>query len=320
MTLAAGPGTYNRAVTGRSAGWRSDEDPHVAPEAPRHTLLAAGLVAVSIVGGAASRRKGAMVGDFEAGADVGAPRAAGLGHLQRRLAGVPALRRGRQHVGRAGRVPLRLEADEGRLHPPGAGASSSARASTRTASWAWIVRTSLDADSPYADVAVHGDGLTSLQFRRTKGAITEQVPSPIKGADVIQLERKGNTYTLSAARFGEPFTTQPGRGPRPGRRRLRGALPLLAQPRRGGERGLPRRAPRPPGPGRLRALPRLHRQPPRDPRRPDRAPAGGPQLRGALRGAQLDARRPRAHLQHQRPLRGPGTALPLRPRHAAAVA
>jgi Tol biopolymer transport system component len=68
-----------------------------------------------------------------------------------------------------------------------------------------IVRTSLDADSPYADAAVHGDGLTSLQFRRTKGAITEQVESPLKGADVIQLERKGTTYVFSAAKYGEPY-------------------------------------------------------------------------------------------------------------------
>ena len=33
----------------------------------------------------------------------------------------------------------------------------------------WIVRASLDADSPHAAAVVHGDGLTSLQFRRTKG-------------------------------------------------------------------------------------------------------------------------------------------------------
>jgi hypothetical protein len=36
----------------------------------------------------------------------------------------------------------------------------------------WMVRASLDADSPHAVAVVHGDGLTSLQFRRTKGAAT----------------------------------------------------------------------------------------------------------------------------------------------------
>src|SRR4029079_449535 len=70
----------------------------------------------------------------------------------------------------------------------------------------WIVRSTLDPDWPYADAAVHGDGLTSLQFRKAKGAITEQVTSPLTRADVVQLERKGDTYTMSVARFGEPFT------------------------------------------------------------------------------------------------------------------
>jgi TolB protein len=71
----------------------------------------------------------------------------------------------------------------------------------------WIVRSTLDDDSPYADGAIHGDGLTSLQLRRTKGAATEEVVSAITGADVVQLARKGGTYTLAVARFGDPFTT-----------------------------------------------------------------------------------------------------------------
>jgi TolB protein len=69
-----------------------------------------------------------------------------------------------------------------------------------------MVRPTQEADAPYVDGMVHGDGLTSLQFRRTKGAITEQVQSAVKGADIIQIERKGQTYTFSAAKFGEPFT------------------------------------------------------------------------------------------------------------------
>ena len=70
----------------------------------------------------------------------------------------------------------------------------------------WIVRTSLDEDSPHAAAVVHGDGLTSLQYRKTKGAPTEQVQSTASGADVIQLERKGIGFTFSAARHGEPFS------------------------------------------------------------------------------------------------------------------
>jgi TolB protein len=69
-----------------------------------------------------------------------------------------------------------------------------------------MARASRNADAPYVDAIVHGDGLTSLQFRRTRGAATEERPSAIKGADVIQLERRGSTYIMSAAKFGEPFT------------------------------------------------------------------------------------------------------------------
>lgn len=71
-----------------------------------------------------------------------------------------------------------------------------------------MVRTSLDADAPHAVAVVHGDGLTSLQFRSGKGATTEEIKSNVSGADVLQLERKGNTYKMSAARFGDVFTSE----------------------------------------------------------------------------------------------------------------
>ncbi len=71
----------------------------------------------------------------------------------------------------------------------------------------WIVRATTDPDSAYVDGVVHGDGHSSLQYRRTKGAITAQSELPGTGADVIQIERAGSTYTFSAARYGEPFTT-----------------------------------------------------------------------------------------------------------------
>lgn len=69
----------------------------------------------------------------------------------------------------------------------------------------WLVRSSLDADAPHVNATVHGDGLTSLQFRRTKAGATEEIRSPIKGADAVQLERKGNSFIMSAARHGENF-------------------------------------------------------------------------------------------------------------------
>ncbi len=46
----------------------------------------------------------------------------------------------------------------------------------------WIVRSSLAPDATYADAAVHGNGLTSLQYRSVKGGPTFQLPSMIVGA------------------------------------------------------------------------------------------------------------------------------------------
>jgi len=54
-----------------------------------------------------------------------------------------------------------------------------------------MFRDSLKPDSAYVDIALHGDETTSLQFRRTAGAVTEQIHAPLVGAEVIQLERKG---------------------------------------------------------------------------------------------------------------------------------
>jgi hypothetical protein len=72
----------------------------------------------------------------------------------------------------------------------------------------WMVRPNLDPDTPYADCAAHGDGLTSLQFRPAKGTNTQQIILSITNADVLQFERKGSTYVFSAARYGEPFVSK----------------------------------------------------------------------------------------------------------------
>lgn len=73
----------------------------------------------------------------------------------------------------------------------------------------WMARASLQTSSPAVSTGIHGDGLVSLQFRRTPGGPTEEVKAPLSGAEVIQLERKGHTYIMSVARYGEPFTAVP---------------------------------------------------------------------------------------------------------------
>jgi TolB protein len=75
----------------------------------------------------------------------------------------------------------------------------------------WTVRPSLDGSAPHVTAALHGDGLMSLQFRRTTGAMTEEEKSldSLPNADaVIQLERRDGVYIMSVARFGDTLATQ----------------------------------------------------------------------------------------------------------------
>src|SRR5215510_11257465 len=71
----------------------------------------------------------------------------------------------------------------------------------------WIVRSGLDTDSAHVNATVHGNGHASLQFRRANGAETLRANFPAKSPDIIQLERKGDSYTMSVTNFGEVFAT-----------------------------------------------------------------------------------------------------------------
>jgi TolB protein len=68
-----------------------------------------------------------------------------------------------------------------------------------------MVRRSLDGASAHVNAVVHGDSLTSLQYRIADGDSTKEKKSALTAANVVQLERKGNTYTMSVARMGEVF-------------------------------------------------------------------------------------------------------------------
>jgi len=70
-----------------------------------------------------------------------------------------------------------------------------------------MIRKNLDGNSPHINAVVHGDGLTSMQFRRSAGAQTEEMKMTITKANILQLERHGNIYIMRAAVYGETFTT-----------------------------------------------------------------------------------------------------------------
>src|SRR5579883_900400 len=60
-----------------------------------------------------------------------------------------------------------------------------------------MVRQNLDADSAYVDVAVHGDGLASLQFRDRQGALTHEVQANASGPSKIGIGREQDVFYLA---------------------------------------------------------------------------------------------------------------------------
>jgi TolB protein len=66
-----------------------------------------------------------------------------------------------------------------------------------------VIRQSLDSDAMYADAAVHGDGLTSLQWRDAKGAVTHEVQSAATGPTRLRIEKRGSYVSMSLASAGE---------------------------------------------------------------------------------------------------------------------
>ncbi|MDR2148716.1 MAG: hypothetical protein LBE91_19925 [Tannerella sp.] len=65
-----------------------------------------------------------------------------------------------------------------------------------------IIRESLTGESKYADVALHGDGLTSLQYRDTTGGITREVTAKSVGCKYLTLERTGRKITMKVSNSG----------------------------------------------------------------------------------------------------------------------
>ena len=66
-----------------------------------------------------------------------------------------------------------------------------------------LIRQSLDPDSAYADAALHGDGLTSLQYRAAKGERTYEIQSAVKAPKRLRIEKRGRYVSISIAGDGE---------------------------------------------------------------------------------------------------------------------
>ena len=68
-----------------------------------------------------------------------------------------------------------------------------------------MFRASLDEDAPYVDVAVHGDGLTSLQYRSEKGGETREMATAVKAPGFVQIEKTGNIFILRISKDHTPI-------------------------------------------------------------------------------------------------------------------
>ena len=70
-----------------------------------------------------------------------------------------------------------------------------------------MLRKSLDSDSPFVHLAIHGDGTPAVQFRNSKGDNTNTVDFPVEGPGTwkLKLVRRGATITTWIAKDGAPL-------------------------------------------------------------------------------------------------------------------
>lgn len=65
-----------------------------------------------------------------------------------------------------------------------------------------VIRQNLDPGSPYVDVAQHGSGLTSIQFRDATDGMTREIECMTDGPSRVRLDRIGDVIYLSVGYAG----------------------------------------------------------------------------------------------------------------------
>jgi TolB protein len=68
-----------------------------------------------------------------------------------------------------------------------------------------IVKQDLAADGAYADVAIHGSGLSALQYRRAKGANTQDIELNIDFPKTARVIKRGDVISMFLSMHGEPL-------------------------------------------------------------------------------------------------------------------
>lgn len=72
-----------------------------------------------------------------------------------------------------------------------------------------IVRQSLDPASAYADVAIHGDGYITLQYRATSAGKTEDATLAEHSSTRLRIERRGDQFMVYAGSADGKLTSSP---------------------------------------------------------------------------------------------------------------
>jgi len=68
-----------------------------------------------------------------------------------------------------------------------------------------MLRQSLDTNTVHVNAVVHGDGLTSLQYRKIIGGETLELKAIQSFYNIVQIQKIGNVITMKAAHEGEPL-------------------------------------------------------------------------------------------------------------------
>jgi hypothetical protein len=70
-----------------------------------------------------------------------------------------------------------------------------------------MVRKTVDADSPFVHLAIHGDGMAAVQFRTLQGGDTNTLDFPVgkPGVWKLKLTRQGGNVIVSTAPEGQPL-------------------------------------------------------------------------------------------------------------------
>lgn len=73
-----------------------------------------------------------------------------------------------------------------------------------------LIRQNLDTASVYVDAAVHGDGLTSIQYRGAPGDITREIQANISSPARLRIEKTGDYISMSVAAEGQALESSGG--------------------------------------------------------------------------------------------------------------